>query len=368
MEIHLAKADASALYDAAMTGNTEILHGLFQRDSLILKRFTLSSFSETPLHISVLAGHLDFTRELLRMNPGMATEVDSSNATPLHLASAPGHTEIVKALLNADSDACLVRDEDCRIPLHLAVIRGRVRIIQELVLARPESVLVKLDGDTVLHLCLRYNHLEALELLVQLINGDKSPSSSIICLGDQDRNTVLHLTVMLKQLQTTSYLVSLNSMGLLSVNCLNGHGSTALDCLELCPKDYKSLQIRDLLVVAGGRQVGAASSRLPLPPSSSLPSNNEASKTTTKCCNSICRKLKNLFAQDKNWVEERRETMLLVATILASMSFQSVINPPGGVWDDDNKDSTGCNTTNVCLAGTAILESRDPGSYGFLCK
>ncbi|CAN1286484.1 Ankyrin repeat-containing protein ITN1 [Linum perenne] len=222
----------------------------------------------------------------------MATEVDSSNATPLHLASAPGHTEIVKALLNADSDACLVRDEDCRIPLHLAVIRGRVRIIQELVLARPESVLVKLDGDTVLHLY----------------------------------------------------------------------------CLELCPKDYKSLQIRDLLVVAGGRQVGAASSRLPLPPSSSLPSNNEASKTTTKCYNSICRKLKNLFAQDKNWVEERRETMLLVATILASMSFQSVINPPGGVWDDDNKDSTGCNTTNVCLAGTAILESRDPGSSGFLCK
>ncbi|CAN1168646.1 Ankyrin repeat-containing protein At2g01680 [Linum perenne] len=344
-----------------MTGNTEILHGLFQRDSLILKRFTLSSFSETPLRISVLAGHLDFTRELLRMNPGMATEVDSSNATPLHLASAPGHTEIVKALLNADSDACLVRDEDCRIPLHLAVIRGRVRIIQELVLARPESVLVKLDGDTVLHLCLRYNHLEALELLVQLINGDKSSSSSII----QSNTQVFFELVML---QTTSYLVSLNSMGLLSVNCLNGHGSTALDCLELCPKDYKSLQIRDLLVVAGGRQVGAASSRLPLPPSSSLPSNNEASKTTTKCYNSICRKLKNLFAQDKNWVEERRETMLLVATILASMSFQSVINPPGGVWDDDNKDSTGCNTTNVCLAGTAILESRDPGSSGFLCK
>ncbi|CAN0908643.1 Ankyrin repeat-containing protein BDA1 [Linum grandiflorum] len=111
-----------------MTGNTSTLHRLIQRNNLNLKRFRLSSLGEieTPLHISVLAGHVDFTREILHQDPEMATELDFSNSTPLHLAAALGHTEIARILLSVETDACLVRNRDGKIPLHLAVIRGRV--------------------------------------------------------------------------------------------------------------------------------------------------------------------------------------------------------------------------------------------------
>jgi ankyrin repeat protein len=56
---------------------------------------------------------------------------------------------------------------------------------------------VNLNGDTVLHLCVRYNHLDALKLLVQSTNGDELFLNS----KNHDGNSILHLAVMLKQIK-----------------------------------------------------------------------------------------------------------------------------------------------------------------------
>jgi ankyrin repeat protein len=76
-------------------------------------------------------------------------------------------------------------------------MRGRIEIIKELVIARQESIRVNLNGDSVLHLCLRYNHLDALKLLVELANGDELFLNS----KDHDGNSVLQLAAMLKQMK-----------------------------------------------------------------------------------------------------------------------------------------------------------------------
>ncbi|CAI0408460.1 unnamed protein product [Linum tenue] len=382
MEINKTnKVDPSALYDAAMRGDTETLQEMLRRDNLILKRLPLSSFTETPLHISVLAGHLDFTRALLRHDPGMAMEVDASNCTPLHLASAAGHCEIVGALLGGvGSDACLVRDVDGRIPLHLATMRGRSDVVRELVGARPESVLVKLDdGETVLHLCVKCGHLEALKVLVEMMvssGGKKDVIESIFRSGDGDGNTILHSAAMFKQVQTTSYLVSLPSVGA-AVNSLNGFGSTALDCLELCPKDFKSLRIRDLLVEAGGKrakEIMTSSTdhhHLPPPPppkipslpiSSSSPLATNMGRPATK---SMGQRFKNFLDYDRKWIDDMKGSLLVVAGLMAQMSFQAATNPPGGVWQENVMSPDGgfgCqNTTSgLCRAGTSVHAYRDP--------
>ncbi|CAI0408993.1 unnamed protein product [Linum tenue] len=367
MEINKTnKVDPSALYDAAMRGDTETLQDMLRRDNLILKKLPLSSFTETPLHISVLAGHLDFTRALLRHDPGMAMEVDASNCTPLHLASAAGHCEIVGALLGGvGSDACLVRDVDGRIPLHLATMRGRSDVVRELVGARPESVLVKLDdGETVLHLCVKCGHLEALKVLVEMMDVIESIFRS----GDGDGNTILHSAAMFKQVQTTSYLVSLPSMGA-AVNSLNGFGSTALDCLELCPKDFKSLRIRDLLVEAGGKRAkeimtsSTAPPKIPsLPISSSSPLATNMGRPATK---SMGQRFKNFLDYDPKWIDDMKGSLLVVAGLMAQMSFQAATNPPGGVWQENvvsPDGGFGCqNTTSgLCRAGTSVHAYRDP--------
>jgi ankyrin repeat protein len=183
------------LYEASRNGCVSTLTTLIQRDPHILDRVSLTSFSETPLHIASLLGHLEFSRVLINKKPTLAKEMDSLGRTPLHLAAAEGNTEIVQALLQANKEVCLARDQDGRIPLHLASMRGRKEIIEELINARRESILINLKGDSVLHLCVRYNHLNALKLLVESANGDEL----FLNYKDHDGNSMLHLAVMRKQ-------------------------------------------------------------------------------------------------------------------------------------------------------------------------
>ncbi|XVF74358.1 hypothetical protein PTKIN_Ptkin13bG0104200 [Pterospermum kingtungense] len=203
------------LYEAAMGGCLPTLTKLIQNDSHILHRVSLSSKPETPLHISALSGHLEFTKVLLARKPELASRLDSFKCSPLHLASAEGHTQIVTALLRANTEVCLVADAEGRIPLHLAAMRGKVYIIKVLVDAKPDSIHRKLNGFSVLHLCVQYNQVEALKQLVKLVDKDQ-----LLEFRDHGGNIVLHLAVMLRQLETVTYLVSLSEIKA-NINTLN---------------------------------------------------------------------------------------------------------------------------------------------------
>ncbi|KAM0994853.1 hypothetical protein TB1_009750 [Malus domestica] len=87
-----------------------------------------ASRTGTPLHVSALLGHAEFTKALCTKNPKLAERVDADGRTPLHLASAEGHKETVEALLSVYVDACLRCDEKGRIPLHYAAMNGEVDI------------------------------------------------------------------------------------------------------------------------------------------------------------------------------------------------------------------------------------------------
>lgn len=94
----------AALYEASRNGCMSTLTTFIQRDAGIHDRVSLTFFSETPLHLSALHGHLEFSRVLVSKKPTLAKEIDSLGRTPLHLASDEGYTEIVKALLQANTD------------------------------------------------------------------------------------------------------------------------------------------------------------------------------------------------------------------------------------------------------------------------
>ena len=120
------------LYKASMEGSVVCLNWLVQKDPMILSKISLSSSTETPLHISALAGHLHFTKQLLVLEPKLASELDSFKRSPLHLASAKVHTEIVQTLMETNEDMCLAKDEEGRISLQYAAMRGNVDTIEQL--------------------------------------------------------------------------------------------------------------------------------------------------------------------------------------------------------------------------------------------
>ncbi|KAE8021211.1 hypothetical protein FH972_007125 [Carpinus fangiana] len=353
------------VYEASLNGCVITLNGLIQRDPLLLNKISLTSLSDTPLHIAALLGHLQFCKVLVNKNPKLVEEVDSRGRTPLHLASAAGHIDLVKALLQANANVCLARDQDGRIPLHLASMRGRIDIIEELINARPESIQVNLEGDSVLHLCVQYNHLHALKLLVVLAKCEEFFLSS----EDHDGNSILHLAVMLKQTKAVKYILSIPEIKT-KVNARNKIGYTALDVLEVSPRDFKSFEIQNILKEAGVRRSTDLNSSLPMTPSALEAQPTQSKRPTQSRFRRWWGKVRSFLVKhwnhQGNWMEETRGTLMVVATVMATMAFQAGISPPGGVWQQDTSDpmaGSQCSKDVICEAGTAVLSYAYSSTY-----
>ncbi|XP_041005552.1 ankyrin repeat-containing protein ITN1-like isoform X2 [Juglans microcarpa x Juglans regia] len=240
-------------------------------------------------------------------------------------------------------------------------MRGHIDVIRELLTAQPQTIfLVNLDGYNILHLCVQYNSLDALKLLVESSTNDDFVNSK-----DDDGNSILHLATMLGQAKTIKYLLSIPEIKR-KANAMNRIGNTALDVSEAaCDRDFKCPKIQDILKAAGvKRSKDLNSSPLPtlvLPaethePTQSFTGEQSAQSWFRKWWSYfyLCVWAKYLEYQG-NWVDETRGTLMLVATVIATMTFQAGINPPGGVWQQDTTNGTfGCNSS-MCAAGTAIL-------------
>ncbi|XP_054779808.1 ankyrin repeat-containing protein ITN1-like isoform X2 [Prosopis cineraria] len=284
---------------------------------------------ETPLHVSALLGHLDFTKALLSHKPKLAIELDSFQSTPLHLASAEGHIDIVKQLLQYCDDACLVLDQEGRIPLHYAVIRGRLEVVAELIRVKPESLRILDKGKTIFHFCVTHNHLEILKSLIELAIGD---TYELLNQRDMDgKNTILHLAVMSKQVETVRYLLSIPEIRELS-NMENGMGYTVHEILEQIPQDLKSLEIQVILMNSGIN----STERREVKDREGLTSTNvgQGMRPRKKWWKNILKHVgkwfKYKFKYNGDWLEDMRGNLSLVATVISTITFQAVINPPGG--------------------------------------
>ncbi|KAK3438781.1 hypothetical protein EUGRSUZ_C03581 [Eucalyptus grandis] len=356
------------LFEASLGGCVESLAQLLQEDGLILARAPVTCFDETPLHVACMQGHVHFAKVLLAHKRDLAMELDLQGRTPLHWASANGYVEIVRELLQSDPLACLVHDEDGWTPLHLAMMKGRSNIVIELVKARPEAVEHRLShGQTALHLGVSHNRLEALKVLVETVrDGD------LVKARDDEGNTILHLAASNKQIETVKYLLQRSEV---DVNTVNRNGFSALDIMEYFPKDFKVIELRELLVHAGALRA------IRFPASTThqavVDKTNEENSTITVDLASVAplsidtppvevvpppslvgeiRKRK----EDKHKIEKRSDSLMVAATVIAAMAYQAGLNPPGGVWDSDQKDS---NDNIQYYAGTSIMAVNYPDRY-----
>ncbi|XP_022723758.1 ankyrin repeat-containing protein ITN1-like [Durio zibethinus] len=362
---------------SGLSGSLPTLTILIRSDPQILHRVSLSSQPENPFHITALSGHLDFTKALLTVKPELASWLDSFECSPLHLASTEGHTEIVKALLPANIEVCLVADEEGRIPLHLAATRGKVEIIQELINAKPDSIRQKLNGSTFLHLCIQYNQLEALKQFLTLVDENQ-----LLDFTDHGGNTILHLAVMLRQLecinsfnQTITYLVLVPGIKA-KINVRNKMGLSALDLLKHYPRDFKSLEIGDIILIKAESRRSPEdpnpAKTVPIAVGGEIQAKEVKSRSFTFWLKgktkSVYQKCKSYFKHQSNWVEEMQGPLMVVATLTATVSFQVAISPPGGVWQQDYTDLTACGFNRSvdygkCVAGKAMLGYVNPLLY-----
>ncbi|PIN00114.1 26S proteasome regulatory complex, subunit PSMD10 [Handroanthus impetiginosus] len=296
------------LYDAAAKGDEKALHELLQEDPLLLNRVSYTSPNKTPLHVATIHGHLPFVEQILNHNPHLAKELDSQQSAALHVASANGYVEIVKKLLSAAPDICMSRDSQGRNPLHLAAIKGHVRVLEELFRVAPFAAREKVTGGlSLLHLCVKYGQFEALKILVPMMN-------ELLNWKDDGGDTILHMAFRDRRIEAIKFLLTVAE---LEVNAVNLNGMTALDVLIHSRWDFRDSEIEKSLKRAGA--FGAFEPNIQLHNNQNIQDNS----------------WKRLFKNQAEWLEKKRNALMVVASLIATMAFQVGVNPPGGVWQDD---------------------------------
>ncbi|KAK9095025.1 hypothetical protein Scep_026494 [Stephania cephalantha] len=265
-------------------------------------------------HITVLAGKPEFAKEILRLKPGFASELNIDGFNPIHMATANGqvelvikellkdffeeisreidnsssetrnalmvlvvliatvtfqagaaangYLEIVRELLKIDCNLCRLKGRERRTPLHFAVVKGRVEIINELLSSCPESVEdVTIGGETVLHLAVMNYQFEAFEIMFEKLK--QLNRETLLNSKDEQGNMVLHLAAYMKQreannkgtfnFQPVIELLLCNDFlsRAVEVNAMNSSNFTALDFLQGLPREISSGQIETMLLRAG---------------------------------------------------------------------------------------------------------------------
>ncbi|KAL2906606.1 Protein RER1D [Bienertia sinuspersici] len=342
------------LFQAALRGDVEELHELLAKSPLILYQVSFLS-AQNPLHFASAAGHLDFARKILELKPEFARQLNEDGYSPIHLASANGHVDIVREIIKVDSNICRLEGGDGRTPLHLAVLGGRIDVISEM-LATCEGCLkdLTMQKETALHLAVRNFQLASLRVL---LDWSKHKNKEILNMKDEHGNTILHLAIWKKQRQAINLISSKqavvelllrNYSGILEVNAVNKSGLTALDLLLIFPSEAGDREIQEILQGAG-----ASKAQNLIPNSTTCNSTTNLDPPSNNC------RAKDLidffrFHDGRDSPSDVRSTLLVIAVLVATATYQVGISPPGDVWQEDDEGH---------VAGTSIMATHNLVSY-----
>ncbi|KAF8036543.1 hypothetical protein BT93_C2310 [Corymbia citriodora subsp. variegata] len=352
------------LLQAVQNGDVPAFLDVLQRDPLVLDRIIVLGVSETPLHAASVLGHTNLVQELLRRAPKLASELDSRGNTPLHLAAAKGHVEIVTLLLSADPAAASARNLDGRAPIHVAAIKGRVDAVGRIVVGAggARSAREVTDrGETALHLAVANGKLEVVRAVVGAV-GERD-GAELLNWKDCDGNSILHIAVAKKQIETIKFLLAIPGV---NVNPINKNGSTPLDVLKQSPRDLQDMEIEDSLL---NERALRSKSIYPFdhdPDQMQIPQvSREAPTSPLLVMREIPLKNKPPARKRANEISHHRSSLMVVASLIATVAFQAAITPPGGVWQSDyTVDDNGKPVKEPHFAGTSIMAHNQRKEYG----
>ncbi|CAL5397922.1 unnamed protein product [Camellia sinensis] len=265
------------------------------------------------------------------MNQGEG-EVESAGGRveqKLHEAIVEGNTklEAFKEILNKDPKILDRIKVGCFIhtPLHVAAYHGHLEFVKEILKKSPGLVEV-LDSQrwSPLHLASARGHLDIVQALV-LENPDMCTAL------DGDARTPLHLAAMKGNLDVMDKLMNVKDVAgntILHLAVRNKKWQVVKYLLEKIEKAEKTenrinVEFKDIIVTF--RKVKAMKANL----------------------------------SKGEWLSKKRDILMVVASLIATMAFQAAISPPGGFWQDN---------TPAHRAGEAIMAYNYPNTYPYFIR
>ena len=220
---------AAPLYFAACRG----FRGLVER--LLIKHprqvSALGGRYGTPLHASVLGGHIEVAQLLLMHGANIEDSSCADNQTPLHIASQRGHLETTKWLLNHGANANS-HSEHGWTPLHFAACHGDLEVCRILLEYDAEVNARSGNGSTPFLEASQSGHPDVIWLLLD--------HNAEVHVQDSGGNTPLQGAARSGLLEVVRKLLARN----VEVNFPNDYGSTPL----LLASQYGHIDVAQLLL------------------------------------------------------------------------------------------------------------------------
>ncbi|WKA03238.1 hypothetical protein VitviT2T_021360 [Vitis vinifera] len=152
----------------------DIMEVLFEMKKDVIKK--ADEFGWTPLHYAAHLGHLEATEKLLKYDKSVAGLLDVEHSCALHIAAKEGHTNVMEQIITCLPDVYDLIDNKGRTILHVAAQYGNARVVKY-ILKKPnlESIINEPDkeGNTPLHLAAIYGHYGVVIMLAADDRVDK---------------------------------------------------------------------------------------------------------------------------------------------------------------------------------------------------
>lgn len=346
---------------AAETGNVDLLYAVIQDDPNVLENIDKQQFVETPLHIAASMGHRPFAIEVMNLKPSFALKLNPQGFSPIHLAMQNlalhnGLEHLVLRFVDMNKDLVKIKGREGFTLLHFAVQIGQVELVAKFLIDCPESVeYLTVREETALHIAVKNEQYEVFEVLVIWLKTNKQRGGNklekkILNQKDEDGNTILHLSALHSEPQMIRLLVKTR----INLNATNLEDKTALDMAVnvdniVLPKKQNVDNIERILLRAGAKY----------------------SQQITSAPTLVHHKLRSyttIFHEMVTWItrikrditEEQRSTWLLVATIVATSTYQLIVSPPGGFYQANASD----NNVNNITSSNSTITNTNPGNVG----
>ncbi|XP_030506138.2 uncharacterized protein LOC115721046 isoform X1 [Cannabis sativa] len=131
----------------------------------------------TPLHFAACLGHLEATKLILHQNcSSVAYLKDKEGMSALHIAAKEGHVSVMREIILHKPEACDLVDNRGWTPLHIAVVNGKLSVVKYILnTARLDFMLntADKDGNTPLHLAAGFKYKRIINVLVNDCRVDK---------------------------------------------------------------------------------------------------------------------------------------------------------------------------------------------------